>query len=101
MRITDVMSCDAEYVKFAPVMQVADEAREEAYADMRSDEEGIIGEQLAEIGAERAYGGSLSPGNDAVRIWTFQRVTRAVRYYARVAPRHAEACEDYNAMLPY
>lgn len=100
MRMDQVMQCDSEYVRFAPIMQVAADAREAAYLDMRSDEEGIIGEQIAEIGAERHYGGSLSPMNDAVRIWVFQRVQYAVRSFGVDAPRHAEDCETFNLMMP-
>jgi hypothetical protein len=100
MRINDVLNCDAEYARWAPIMEVAADAREAAYADMRSDEEGIIGEQIAEIGSERAFGGSLTPGSDAVRIWVFQRVSYAVARFGREAPRHREDCETFNLMLP-
>jgi len=100
MRIEDVLNLDSEYVRFAPIMQVAEAARKESYEDMRNDEEGIIGEQIAEIGAERSFGGSLSPMNDAVRIWVFQNVSRAVRRFGEVAPQHAEDCDTFNLMLP-
>lgn len=99
MRMQDVMSCDSEYVKFAPVMQVVADARETAYLDMRCDEDGIIGEQIAEIGMERAQC-SDTPMQDATRVWVYFRVQRALERYAQRAPRHADACDYYRNSMP-
>ncbi len=82
----------AEFVYFAPVFAVVDSIDERPLTE---EDHEIIGEQIAEIANERALGGSLTATSDAHRIWRFQRVERAVRYFAEVAPAHAEAAHDY------
>lgn len=96
----DINTIDTDYVRYAPVMEVAAEARARAYRDMRDDPEGIVGEQIAEIGSERALGGSDSPMHDAQRIWVYYRICNAVRSFASFAPANAEACDEFLAGLP-
>lgn len=100
MRNSSNLEAYAIYERYAPVMAVAEAARREAYEDLRNDEHGIVGEQLAEIGSERALGGSLTPTSDAQRIWVFDRVCRAVDSFSRRAPMHAEAAQEYIMGLP-
>lgn len=100
MRNLSNLEAYAIYERYAPVIVVAEEARKQAAYDLAHDEDGIIGEQLAEIGSERAFGGSDTPMSDAARIWIFQRVDRAVRTFARNAPAHADAAEEFLLGLP-
>lgn len=93
MNRNEVFTADAEYIKFAPVMDVAMAAVDQS--GWTHDDWDAYGEQVGEIAMERAlYAGSSSATHDAERIWKFHQVCRALQDYASIAPMHAEACED-------
>lgn len=92
----NILSAHAEYVTFFPVMEVAEKALDRS--NWTADQLEAYGEQLGEIGASRHIGGSETPSSDAPRIWAYERIVRELRYYAEVAPMHADACDAYINM---
>lgn len=86
------------YARYVPVIEVAAAARAKALDDMKNDEG--AGEWLAEIGSERAMSGSLTPMDDARRIYVFERVRNALHNFANMAPAHSEAADEFINGMP-
>jgi hypothetical protein len=83
-----------EYAEVIPVLLVLEAAlSRDGWTDEHYES---YGEQLAEIGAERAAAGMRETAmDDARRIWDFQRRESALRRYAEAAPMHRAVCLEY------
>jgi hypothetical protein len=88
-----------EYAAVFPLLLELEAAVDQSNWD--GDDWEAYGEQIAEIGSERALAGMRdSAMSDARRIWAWKRKQSTLRYIAETRPLHRDAALDLAQWMP-